>query len=567
MALYELNTSFNVDNDIYVEKKSDGAIEVKDVIGKVIILEPGSSGNEKVAFSFFSKNELKTSISFKDHNAYDDYNLAHDVELFADNDADLYRQRKVPIIKNLKKKLNKGTFDENLAAVIWKYYVEDADKRYQKQIIGQQPKGYVLSVNDRKLLSQKYAAWTKAEWDANKFEGYAKGGSVEDGDIDSLFIQCTNEGSVIMDEFIDENNGFGYENYYEKKVEDNDTKHSSGYIPLQEGGATATWFERTDSLNGMGKRLPTDKLQAFMEKMVENAYTESQDKFKKEYPEIVEAIGEDKINYQDLYDEGYGSEAERLSEWEGDYLIEETIMMQVGFLLYSPKNSRSEDGKPTCVVQGLVNMESPYHRPGKFENYVEQTFTFHNIDGFKKKLAKALEVIKSWFNGEKRDSGQEMTAGRGFAKGGMMDTLPYKDLPDDEFARGGAIKIANADASHYVEMKTPFRGANLEGKQLDNDDYVVLSYGHYPIWWYCKEEDKWYGNSDKYSVTTSKQMSQSRPGFEVTMLPHAELTKKMIDGHAKFDLGGVMIRELNPMTTDNTLGAHAGSPLPSQNVV
>lgn len=42
--------------------------------------------------------------------------------------------------------------------------------------------------------------------------------------------------------------------------------------------------------------------------------------------------------------------------------------------------------------------------------------------------------------------------------------------------------------------------------------YVVYSYGsHYPMFAYDLETDQWFINSDKYSVTTSKQSSMLRP--------------------------------------------------------
>jgi hypothetical protein len=109
------------------------------------------------------------------------------------------------------------------------------------------------------------------------------------------------------------------------------------------------------------------------------------------------------------------------------------------------------------------------------------------------------------------------------------------------YARGGGVKkISNVESSSYSENLLPFKGANLEGKLLDNGDYVVLSYGYYPIWWYCKSEGKWYGNSTKYSVTTSKQMSQSRPSWDATMVSRDELEKKMMSHSAKYEVGGVL---------------------------
>ena len=109
------------------------------------------------------------------------------------------------------------------------------------------------------------------------------------------------------------------------------------------------------------------------------------------------------------------------------------------------------------------------------------------------------------------------------------------------FARGGGVeRVTNSQSRDYSENLIPFKGANLEGKTLDNGDYVVLSYGYYPIWWYCKAEGKWYGNSTKYSVTTSKQMSQSRPTYDAKMVTKNELTDLMMKHHARFEDGGML---------------------------
>jgi len=104
------------------------------------------------------------------------------------------------------------------------------------------------------------------------------------------------------------------------------------------------------------------------------------------------------------------------------------------------------------------------------------------------------------------------------ADGGMMD---------DSYARGGAPKISNGESSSYTENMLPFKANNLEGKTLDNGDYVVLSYGYYPIWFYSAATSKWYGNKDKYSQSTAKQISQSRPSYDATILPKRELDEVM----------------------------------------
>jgi hypothetical protein len=514
-----------------------------------------------------SKNKFDSGgtveYDFEDWSKYDDPTAAHEIELYADNNSDLYRQRKSPIIKNLKKKLDKGTFDVHKAATLWKYFVEDADKRYQKDFQDKTPKGYILSVKDRKLLSERYAQWTLLEYGANKLDGFAKGGSVSEENLDALIDKCAESGEEMLQSLVDDSSGFGYEQYYDARVEQVETASLPGFIPFTDGGRTIKWFEYADSLIGMGSRLPTNTLQKKMEEFEEQAYQHSIEEFKKKYPEIVEAVGEDKINYHDLQEEGYSSEAEDLDEIKREYMSDETIMFELGFYFYLPKNSKAVDGKLTCYVFGVVNLEAPYHRHGNLEDYAEESFTFSNEEGFKKKLAKSLAMLKDWYERGSYEKGRDLSIRR-MAQGGSA-TVAYAELPDaDMMARGGVARIANADAASHSENKIPFKGANLEGKTLDNGDYAVLSYGHYPIWYFSTKDNKWYGNKTKYSVTTSKQTTQSRPDWNAEMLEHPQLLEKMREYEAHFDLGGMMIKTVNPMTVDNTLGAHAGSPLSVQ---
>ena len=141
--------------------------------------------------------------------------------------------------------------------------------------------------------------------------------------------------------------------------------------------------------------------------------------------------------------------------------------------------------------------------------------------------------------------------GRGVYWEGRQDKSDFKPTTSktyasfehggEAYARGGGIeRISNSESRTYTENMIPFKANNLEGKTLSNGDYVVLSYGYYPIWWYCKSEGKWYGNSTKYSVSTSKHISQSRPSYDATMLSRDELEKTMMKHSAKFESGGAL---------------------------
>lgn len=74
-------------------------------------------------------------------------------------------------------------------------------------------------------------------------------------------------------------------------------------------------------------------------------------------------------------------------------------------------------------------------------------------------------------------------------------------------------RVSNINSSEYVSSKLPFIGSNLEGYwDVNNKNqwyYVVKSYGWYPIFLFIN--NKWYEVSDRYSSSTGKQISRSRP--------------------------------------------------------
>ena len=71
-------------------------------------------------------------------------------------------------------------------------------------------------------------------------------------------------------------------------------------------------------------------------------------------------------------------------------------------------------------------------------------------------------------------------------------------------------KIANRNGSEYTSKLVEFKGNNTFSEWKKEGCYVVYSYGyHFPMYVYKRGE--WYENSDKYSVSTSKQQTQLRP--------------------------------------------------------
>lgn len=102
--------------------------------------------------------------------SYKDKDAAREIQLYADNDSQLYYQRRKPIILNLQKKYQKGTYDIDKAAKLWRNYIDAALQKYQKEFGSRSGKWYdLLSVGDRNLLSLEYARETKKEFDNGEF--------------------------------------------------------------------------------------------------------------------------------------------------------------------------------------------------------------------------------------------------------------------------------------------------------------------------------------------------------------------------------------------------------------
>ena len=72
------------------------------------------------------------------------------------------------------------------------------------------------------------------------------------------------------------------------------------------------------------------------------------------------------------------------------------------------------------------------------------------------------------------------------------------------------MRTSNGKCSNQTTTRTPFIANNLFAEITSNGIYVVYSYGyHFPMYVYTL--GTWYVNSDKYSVSTSKQQNQARP--------------------------------------------------------
>tara|TARA_B100000959_G_scaffold240421_1_gene261647 strand:+ start:274 stop:642 length:369 start_codon:yes stop_codon:yes gene_type:complete len=81
---------------------------------------------------------------------------ANELKLFIDNDSNLYRQRYMPIIKNLSKKKKSGRYRSSLAPKLFSYLVSDGAKRYVKAYGGN-----VRDVFPRRIQKELAKEYTK----------------------------------------------------------------------------------------------------------------------------------------------------------------------------------------------------------------------------------------------------------------------------------------------------------------------------------------------------------------------------------------------------------------------
>tara|TARA_R110002020_G_scaffold14395_3_gene51161 strand:+ start:1770 stop:2108 length:339 start_codon:yes stop_codon:yes gene_type:complete len=77
-----------------------------------------------------------------------------ELKLYIDNDANIYRQRYMPILKNLSKKKKKGQYRKGLAQKAFMYLVDDGAKRYVRSYGGNHLD--VFPKRQRKTLAKDY---------------------------------------------------------------------------------------------------------------------------------------------------------------------------------------------------------------------------------------------------------------------------------------------------------------------------------------------------------------------------------------------------------------------------
>ena len=91
-----------------------------------------------------------------------------ELKLYIDNDSSLYRQRYMPILKNLSKKKKKGQYRKRLAQKAFMYLIDDGAKRYVRSYGGNARD--VFPKRQRKQLAKDYVEEFEQIYDDQEFD-------------------------------------------------------------------------------------------------------------------------------------------------------------------------------------------------------------------------------------------------------------------------------------------------------------------------------------------------------------------------------------------------------------
>jgi hypothetical protein len=323
-----------------------------------------------------------------------------------------------------------------------------------------------------------FSSREEAEKYALENRTYAEGGAIDGISYDALLNLLKEKLEDSVDDLPRH-----FENSYEFKGEEVEHKSRDGFIAYTDGGYEVRWFEYLSMFWGAGYGLPTSALDNEKERQIDYSLEMAKDYFKDEYPEIVEELGEDNVDYNSLYEAGYQDEAEELSNAEQDNM-DGTIMCEIGAYYYSPENDRGIDGKHTLRLFGLVNLESPYHRSGNLEDRYDIDITFDSIEDLEQKIDEGLEAIIRWFDGDFYNESTEELRIRRMAKGGNVKTSSRsKRKPKQpkltrfqfeeesyEYAEGGKV----AEYWKPIDESSIYRGVHDYSMDGIDDEQTLL---------------------------------------------------------------------------------------------
>ena len=315
-----------------------------------------------------------------------------------------------------------------------------------------------------------------------------------------------------------------YENSDSFTGEEVEKNSRDGFIAYTNGGYEVNWFEYMSMYIASGKSLPTKPLDTEMDRQVAYNYEYAKERFVEEYPEIVEELGEDNIDYNSLYDADYGDEAEQLSEWEMDFDGDDTILCEIGAYYYDTDNSRGIDEKHTIRLFGYVNLESPYHRRGNLDDSYDIDITFDSISELKEKVDAGLKEIIDWFDGKYyNDSTTEMKIRR-MEEGGFMDGV---------YAKGGGVSPFKnmMETNTITEKEINLIKLRMNNDKVDNFTQEAIDF----IW---DNSPQLTSDQNKKGIDYLRNLWKSPTGKERVNSPFGYREENVLETFEYFELRG-----------------------------
>lgn len=101
--------------------------------------------------------------------AYDE-DAARELELYVDNDGDLYRQQYIPIVKNLMLKRRKGIFDAGKAVKLFMYLMESGAKKYSREYADGRDWHQIFSKATREAVARRFVEHFITEADLGNWD-------------------------------------------------------------------------------------------------------------------------------------------------------------------------------------------------------------------------------------------------------------------------------------------------------------------------------------------------------------------------------------------------------------
>jgi len=190
--------------------------------------------------------------------------------------------------------------------------------------------------------------------------------------------------------------GSGYESYHNRVFQPAGRGFMFG--SGTDGGYGGEAYVPLSYMIGTGYLPSNSKLESMLRAADDKAFEFAKKEWMKANKDFIAQnnLTSDQINYHDLQELGFDSEAEDLDEYYRGAQEDEDVTFRIGAFYYGPDNAGHEAvrGEENMYVFGVVDFDGHFLPSSMFETY-ETSFAFKNPKDLKRKLIKALNQVVS----------------------------------------------------------------------------------------------------------------------------------------------------------------------------